>query len=106
MGELIDREPLLKKWGNGCGREDDCHGDCSECAFPGAVDDVKTAPTIDAVPVVRCKECDNWATEFSSGRKSLGNYRCLCQEWSDAEDHRFTYTGENEYCSRGERREE
>lgn len=49
--ELIDREPLLKKWGNGCGCEDDCHGDCSECAFPGAVDDVQTAPTIDAVPV-------------------------------------------------------
>lgn len=62
-------------------------------------------PTIDAVPVVRCKECDNWATEFSSGRKSLGNYRCICQEWSDAEDHRYVYTGENEYCSRGERRE-
>lgn len=67
--------------------------------------DIDDAPTIDAVPVVRCKECDNWATKFSSGRKSLGNYRCLCQEWSDAEDHRFTYTGENEYCSRGERRE-
>ncbi len=70
-----------------------------------AYDNLKKLPAIDAVPVVRCKECDNWATEFSSGRKSLGNYRCLCQEWSDAEDHRFTYTGENEYCSRGERRE-
>ena len=62
-------------------------------------------PTIEAVSVVRCKDCDNWSTEFSSGRKSLGNYRCICQEWSDAEDHCYVYTGENEYCSRGERRE-
>lgn len=68
-------------------------------------DEVEKVPSVDAVPVVRCKECDNWATEFSSGRKSLGNYRCICQEWSDAEDHRYVYTGENEYCSRGERRE-
>ena len=79
----------------------------TRCGYVQVVDvgEIDNAPTIDAVPVVRCKECDNWATEFSSGRKPLGNYRCLCQEWSDAEDHRFTYTGENEYCSRGERRE-
>lgn len=48
--ELIDREPLLKKWGDGCEYQDDCHGDCSECAFPSAVDDVKNAPITDAVP--------------------------------------------------------
>ena len=70
-------------------------------AYPG---DLTDEPTVDPVFVVRCKDCDSWDTEYSSGRKSLGNYRCLCQEWSDAEDHRFTYTGENEYCSRAERR--
>lgn len=68
------------------------------------MDRINALPIIDAVPVVRCKDCDNWSTKFSSGRKSLGNYRCLCQEWSDAEDHRYVYTGENEYCSKGERR--
>lgn len=60
---LIDREPLLKKWGNGCGCEDDCHGDCSECAFPGAVDDVKTAPTIEAVPVQFIHEVIEYLTK-------------------------------------------
>ena len=98
MSELIDRQALknkLKRW-------DECDPyEFVEIAFH-AVDD---APTIDAVPVVRCKDCDNWSIEFSSGRKSLGNYRCICQEWSDAEDHCYVYTGENEYCSRGERRE-
>ena len=55
--------------------------------------------------IVRCKDCDSWDTEQSSGRKSLGNYVCICQEWSDGEDARWVYTGENEYCSRGEPKE-
>lgn len=59
----------------------------------------------DMVEVVRCKDCDSWDTEHSSGRKSLGNYVCICQEWSDGEDARWVYTGEDEFCSRGERRE-
>lgn len=57
------------------------------------------------VEIVRCKDCDSWDTEQSSGRKSLGNYVCICQEWSDGEDARWVYTGENEYCSRGEPKE-
>lgn len=58
----------------------------------------------DMVEVVRCKDCDSWDTEHSSGRKSLGNYVCICQEWSDGEDARWVCTGEDEFCSRGERR--
>lgn len=110
MSDLIDRQALKDAHGLGtdCGnckqsaRSCQYDRDFSRMDFCEWLDD---APAIDAVPVVRCKECDNWATKFSSGRESLGNYRCLCQEWSDAEDHRFTYTGENEYCARGERRE-
>ena len=56
------------------------------------------------VEVVRCRDCDSWDTEHSSGRKSLGNYVCICQEWSDGEDARWVCTGEDEFCSRGERR--
>lgn len=58
------------------------------------------------VPVIRCKDCDAWYEEESVGRKSLGNYRCLCQEWSNTEYGEFRYTGEDEFCSRAERREE
>ena len=63
-------------------------------------------PTVDAVPVVRCRECKNWDTEYSSGRKSLGNYRCVCHEWSNEEDGFYRYTAEDDYCSYGERRTE
>ena len=102
MSELIDRRTAIKA----IDALPNCYNGFSDTYDKSCIIGVlEEQPTIDAVPVVRCKECDNWATEFSSGRKSLGNYRCLCQEWSDAEDHRFTYTGENEYCSRGERRE-
>ena len=71
MSELIDREPLLKKWGDGCWCQDDCHGDCLECAFPGAVDDLKTAPTIDAVPVEIIKHYkEMWKSRAEGGHFS------------------------------------
>ena len=53
--------------------------------------------------LVRCRDCVMWNKEVSSGRKSLGNYRCLCDEWSDYEDGRYRYTGENDFCSYGEK---
>ena len=78
-------------------------------AFPKSeyfirAEDFFAAPTVDAVPVVRCKECDMWNEEDFSGRKSLGNYRCACAEWSNLEDGRRVYTGPDEFCSRGERK--
>lgn len=60
--------------------------------------------TSDAVPVCRCKDCDMWNKEDFSGRKSLGNYRCVCAVWSNFEDGRRVYTGSDEFCSRGERK--
>lgn len=44
-----------------------------------------------------------WNKDVSSGRKSLGNYRCLCDEWSDYENGIYRYTGENDFCSYGEK---
>jgi hypothetical protein len=70
------------------------------------VAEIDWMPTVDAVQVVRCGECENWDTEYSSGRKSLGNYRCVCHEWSNEEDGFYRYTAEDDYCSYGERRTE
>lgn len=56
--------------------------------------------------LIRCKDCDSWDEEYSSGRKSLGNYRCVCHEWSDEEDGHYRYTAEDDFCSYAERREE
>ena len=40
----------------------ECHGDCGVCGLVYGKDDIcgliDKAPTIDAVPVVRCKDCE------------------------------------------------
>lgn len=124
---LIDAE-VLANWIDGSQRLDTEH-DYEEVARY-----IEECPTVDAVPVVRleniaeadggplafldeilekmnnivevvrCKDCDMWNEEDFSGRKSLGNYRCSCAEWSNMEDGRRVYTGPDEFCSRGERK--
>ena len=51
------------------------------------------APTIDAVPVVRCKDCKNW-TEWENGTGSCSRFAL---DWigTDADD----------FCSMGERKD-
>lgn len=94
---LIDTE-VLANWIDGSQRLDTEH-DYEEVARY-----IEECPTVDAVPVVRCWECDMWNEDDFSGRKSLGNYRCACDEWSDHENGRRVYTGPDEFCSRGERK--
>ena len=52
------------------------------------------APTIDAVPVVRCKECKHWRKDFAGCTEFVG--RC---------DYANYMIGENGYCLYGERKE-
>jgi hypothetical protein len=51
---------------------------------------IENAPTIDAVPVIRCKECKQW-----TGSK--------CKRFSFA-PFAYCYTNPDDYCSRGERK--
>lgn len=60
-------------------------------------------PAADVRPVVLCKDCDLWNEWDSSGRESLGNYRCSCAEWTT--EITTYYTGPDEFCSRGVRRD-
>lgn len=57
----------------------------------------------DVRPVVLCKDCDLWNEWDSSGRESLGTYRCSCAEWTT--EITTYYTGPDEFCSRGVRRD-
>lgn len=59
----------------------------------------------DVAPVVFCKHCDLWDKANWAGHKDLGNYVCACAEWSNHEDGHTAFTGPEEYCSRGIRRE-
>ena len=54
-----------------------------------ACEQIKRMYTIDAVPVVRCRECKYW----------LGEHVC------DLDCNHETHTGPDDFCSRGQRKE-
>ena len=102
MGRLIDADVLKADYG----MKDDC-ADCDKelrgkskaCEFDrvytkmdfcGWLDD---APTVDAVPVVRCKDCKNWHINCLPVCEKHG-----CDVISD-------YTEPDDFCSWAERRE-
>ena len=64
--------------------------------------DVKTAidnaPTIDAVKVVRCKDCENWDTEWQPVLCKSNRVVHYCPILDRV-------TAENMFCAYGERRE-
>ena len=72
---------------------------CATCGEHHTAEDVimmiKTAPTVDAVPVVRCRDCKHYATaDFD------GNILCGCTLHSAMVD-----ITPDSFCSYGERKE-
>lgn len=82
MADMIDRESLLNKliFGNSD----------SIVLREYAIEFVKSAPTIDAVPVVRCKDC-----------KWYGEAGCAIHIVDDSDKPK-----ENDFCSFGERKDD
>lgn len=80
---LIDREALLAK----------CH---TQYDWNDVVDveDIKSAPVVDAVEIVRCGECENWYR--NNNDEYAKKYSCQI---------RNSYTASTDYCSFGKRRE-
>ena len=62
---------------------------------------INTAPTIDAVPVVRCRECRFWEKQEWGGAIKLGD---PIQQGGKCKIHVFGAL-ENDFCSRGQRKE-
>lgn len=64
-----------------------------------SVDDIAKQPTVDAVPVIRCKDC-----------KHMGDVYLVSQPWLEQKEHRCRYwehpTTPDDYCNRAERKEE
>ena len=58
----------------------------------GVIEFIKTSPTVDAVPVVRCKDCEKWQRHTHVDRE-----RGHCRRF-DITKH------ESGFCDRGERR--
>lgn len=88
--QLIDREALLSF------EKMDAEL-CASCGEHHTAEDIimmiKTAPTIDAVPVVRCKDC-----KFRSSWMMNRNLRYICPESG------MFPNGENDFCSYGKRK--
>lgn len=64
-----------------------------KCCLQNILDDVKESPVVDAVPVIRCKECKCWKPSMTDVTEHVchwGGFR------KNADD----------YCSWAERREE
>lgn len=57
--------------------------------------DIKNAPTIDAVPVVRCKDCKHWHKD---------TVFCGYMSYGEASERVNWYA--NDFCSYGERKED
>ena len=63
---------------------------------------LSTDPTVDAVPVVRCRECENWKPYGSKASRKLGDPLERyggCEIWHGGHL-------ESDFCSYGEREEE
>lgn len=104
--ELIDRDALLddamERYCKNCDRRKGVKngewriiyeiGDapCRACSVDDMKCEIEDAPTVDAVPVVRCKECV-WNRE---------------KEWVDCYMSGMHGRNINNFCSRGERKEE
>lgn len=63
---------------------------------------IRNAPTVDAVPVVRCRECENWKPYGSKAARKLGDPLERyggCEIWHGGHL-------ESDFCSYGERNED
>lgn len=68
---------------------------CRACSVDDMKDELENAPTIDAVPVVRCRDCTHWNSVTKES--DFG----LCDAWVTL----FICTGSDEYCKRGKKKE-
>ena len=70
-------------------------------------DDIEAAPTVDAVEVLRCRDCKYWGDEDGKLQRSDGVLFARCKVHNYLIDGRHTgwCPTENVFCSYGERKE-
>lgn len=72
--------------------------DAYDKGWEDALDNLEDAPTIDAVPVVRCRECRKWDADPDSYGKDDGpKGKCMKS---------FEETYDNDFCSYGQRKDD
>lgn len=93
MDDLISRSKLLKSFDIAKMVEYDETG-CGVTRIAIPIDTIRNAPTVDAVHVVRCKDCVLWRPVG----ENTGKCPFLIGE--------HQYTGDDHFCSCGERKED
>ena len=90
MSDLISRSALLK-------HIDRCIAECKVGVWKPVLTAIRCyaldAPAVDAVPVVHCKECNHWKRNMH-----VNTEHGLCKRLSSIS----ITMHENEFCSRGE----
>ena len=74
-----------------------------DCAFKWLAEEfeiIEQAPAVDAVEVVRCRDCEHWKP---SGSKAGNSF--LDMEYIGGCEFTKYYRSESDYCSYGERKE-
>ena len=72
-----------------------------------AYETIANAPTIDAVPVVRCKDCKHWDEHSQYGYDSEnGIYGNYCMLWTPEDDFYAVETPADGFCFEAERRDD
>lgn len=68
---------------------------------------LETAPTIDAVEVVRCRDCKYWGDQDGKLQNSDGEMFARCKAHNYLIDGRHTgwCPSENDFCSYGDRKD-
>lgn len=92
---LIDADELLKHKGN-------CYDENGHLLYAVGTGNIMRMPTVDAVPVVRCKDCIHQQKVFHEDKriKEGGYYICGCE----LADGYSVVCLDGDFCSRGKRR--
>ena len=91
MSDLIRRDEILAK----------------QCGGRISANDVRQAPAVDAVEVVRCKDCKYWGDEDGISEKDGIRFaRCNIHNHCMHGEYIGWCPKEDDFCSYGERREE
>ena len=98
MAKYIEIEAALQSACKGCNIEfDDQPCEPCDCYIR---EKLLAVPTIDAVPVVRCRECKHWKPSGSKAGNSFSD-----MEYIGGCEFTNYYRSESDFCSHGERKE-
>ena len=104
---LIDADALVAELENGLWDWDSVNGITAETVLRQTISDIKNAPTIDALPVVRCRDCKHrpipTKPSFHGGEwLDFPDSVCPCQ----CEDMWYSWNPDGDwFCGNGERKE-